>query len=124
MATILLIDDTHEVHEFVKRALGEEHHILAIDDWNQAKDHIFKHDVDLILMDVQMPGIFKGDKLTQFFKNVLSNKPLKIVLFSTLDEEDLRERAEQSGADGYIHKTFNDKLLRLQVRKYLPKGQI
>ena len=66
--------------------------------------------------------MFKGDKLTQIFKNVLTNKPLKIVLFSTLDEYDLRQRAEQVGADGYIHKTFNDKLLRLLVRKYLPSA--
>ena len=55
MAQIVLIDDMPEVHEFVKRALGGEHDILAFDDWTQATDYIIQYAVDLILMDVQKP---------------------------------------------------------------------
>lgn len=120
MANILVIDDIHEVHEFVKRALGEAHQVFAIDDGTQAVESIFDHDIDLILMDVEMPGFLKGDQLSEILKKSLRKKPLKIVLFSSLDEYDLRQRAEQVGADGYIRKTLNDKLLQLHIRKYLP----
>jgi CheY-like chemotaxis protein len=119
MAHILVVDDMHEVHDFVKRALGDDHQVFAIDDGTQAVDYIFEHDIDLILMDVEMPGFLQGDHLSDVLKKSLRRRPLKIVLFSSLDEFDLRQKAEQVGADGYICKTFNEKLLQLKIAKYV-----
>ncbi len=119
MAKILLIDDTPEVHEFVKRALAAEHEVFTTDNWTDSREYIFKRNIDLILMDVEMPGIFKGDKVTKILKKSVTNRPLKIVLFSSIDEDELRKKAEEVEADGYIHKTFNEKLFRLRLKRYV-----
>ena len=119
MATIVLVDDTLDVHDFVKRALGKEHTVFTTTQWTDVSTLVFQHDVELILMDVDMPGFMKGDKVTGILKKSLAQKPVKIVLFSAQDEFELRKKAKEVNADGYIPKTSNELLLQRRVRKFL-----
>jgi hypothetical protein len=41
------------------------------------------------------------------------------VLFSSIDEFELRQKARKVGAKGYIPKTFDEKVLRTRVEKFL-----
>ncbi|MBD3308548.1 response regulator [candidate division KSB3 bacterium] len=122
MATILAIDDSEDVRNLVKQVLSEEHDVLVIDSWVHATEYIFKHEIDLILLDINMPGL-SGDKLAEVLMRSVKSKPLNIVLFSSIDEADLRQRAQEVGAVGYIPKTFDANLLRSRVRRFLKKIQ-
>lgn len=118
MATILVIDDSEDTLTLVSQVLGEEHKVFAIDSWVHATDYIFKHDIDLILLDINMPGL-SGDKLAEVLMRSVKSKPVNIVLFSAMDEADLRRKAKEVGAKGYITKTFDANLLRSRVRRFL-----
>ena len=60
---------------------------------------------DLILMDVNLPGI-DGDEAT---KQILSNNPAtKVVLLSTYEEDELAARARDCGAFAYASKPAFD----------------
>lgn len=118
MAKILVIDDAQDTRDFVKRALGQEHEIFAIDNWLEIKDYLIKYDLDLVLLDVNMPG-FKGDKVAEILLKGEKSKPLNIVFFSAMDEYALRQKAQEVGVHGYISKTFDEKLLRIRVRRFL-----
>lgn len=60
---------------------------------------------DLVLMDVNLPGI-DGVEAT---KRILRNLPsTKVVLLSTYDEEELAPRAAECGAFGYASKSTFD----------------
>jgi DNA-binding response OmpR family regulator len=118
MAKILVVDDSQETREFVERALGEEHEIFAIDNWMESKEYLVKYDLDLVLLDVDMPG-FKGDQIAEILLKRETSKAMHIVLFSAMDEYALRRKAREVGAHGYISKTFDEKLLRVRVRRYL-----
>lgn len=64
-ATILLIDDTNFTRKAVHKILSREFLVHAIADWSQANQYLFQKDgVDLVLMDVEMPGV-NGDKIAQ-----------------------------------------------------------
>ena len=120
MATILVIDDSKDTLNLVTQVLEEEHKVFAIDSWVHATDYIFKHDIDLILLDINMPGL-SGDKLAEVLMKTVKTKPVNIVLFSAMDEAELRRKAQEVGAKGYIPKTFDGKLLRSRVRRFLQK---
>lgn len=119
MAKILVIDDELESREMVKQALEGDHEVFMVENWVHVADYIFKYDIDLILMDVNMPGL-KGDKLTEILmRQSKTSKPLKIVLFSALDEAELKEKVKEVNAKGYILKTFDKNLLHLRVSRFL-----
>ena len=119
MATILVIDDAQEARDFVKRALGEEHEVYALEDWTKAAMLVVQHKPDLILMDMDMPSIFTGDKIADMLQKSIRGQSLNIVLFSSMNEYELRKKAHEVGARGYISKTFDERLLRVQVKRYL-----
>jgi DNA-binding response OmpR family regulator len=118
MAKILVIDDAEDTRNFVKQALEEEHEVFTIDNWTKVNEYIFKHDLDLILLDINMPG-FKGDVVADILMKSMKHKLLNIVLFSAMDEYTLRQKAQEVGVKGYISKTFDKKLLRIRIRRYL-----
>ena len=120
MAKILVIDDSEDVLSLAKQVLSEEYEVFAINSWVHATDYIFKHDIDLILLDINMPGL-SGDKLAEVLMKSVKSKPLNIVLFSAMDEVELRRKAQEVGAKGYIQKTFDGNLLRSRVRRFLKK---
>lgn len=120
MATLLVIDDTEDVRNLATQVLSEEHEVHAIDSWVHATDYIFKHDIDLILLDINMPGL-SGDKLAEVLMKSVKSKPVNIVLFSAMDEGELRKKTKEVGAMGYIPKTFDGNLLRSRVRRFLKK---
>ena len=72
----------------------------------------------MILLDMNMPGL-KGDKVADLLMKSDQGKRVKIVLFSAIDEYALRKKAHAVGAAGYISKTFDERLLRIQVKRYL-----
>jgi PleD family two-component response regulator len=120
MAKILVIDDSADTLNLVKQVLEDEHEVFVIDSWVHATDYIFKYDLDLILLDINMPGL-SGDKLAEVLMKSVKSKSVNIVLFSAMDEADLRRKAKEVGAKGYIPKTFDSNLLRSRVRRYLKK---
>ena len=120
MATLLVIDDSEDVRNLATQVLSDEHEVLAIDSWVHATEYIFKHNIDLILLDINMPGL-SGDKLAEVLKKSVKSKAVNIVLFSAMDESDLRRKAKEAEAMGYIPKTFDGNLLKARVRRFLKK---
>ena len=119
MAKILVVDDDANARDFVQRALAEEHEVFVTMNLMEVPDFLFTHKIDLLLLDVNMPGI-TGDHMARILKRSIHNNSLKIVLFSGMDEYALRQKAQEVGANGYISKTFHIDLLRLRVKRYLP----
>ena len=110
MPTILIVDDS-------ENALLIAHDILVSEGYsvatclNPEKDLLKMLDdakvgnggIDLILMDVAMPGK-SGDQWVTELKQGDYGKRVKMVLYSSLPEENLNQLTRQSGADGYIQK--------------------
>jgi DNA-binding response OmpR family regulator len=120
MATLLVIDDSEDVRNLAAQVLSDEHEVYTIDSWVHATEYIFKHSIDLILLDINMPGL-SGDKLAEVLMRSVKSKAVNIVLFSAMDEADLRRKAKEVNAMGYIPKTFDGNLLRSRVRRFLKK---
>jgi two-component system, cell cycle response regulator DivK len=74
---------------------------------------------DLILMDIQLPGI-DGYEATRRIKAnpALHQIPIIAVTSYALSGDDVKAR--EAGCDGYVAKPFSPRALLAKVREYLP----
>jgi DNA-binding NarL/FixJ family response regulator len=59
---------------------------------------------DLVLMDVNLPGINGLDATRQILANAATGEPVIVLLLSTYEEEEYAPRAAECGAAAYIPK--------------------
>jgi len=87
-------------------------------------DLLNRHSPQILLLDLNMPGINGLDALGYIRR---TNHLVKIIMLSTYTENHLVEKAKKTGANGYIVKTFGPdelvKVIRLVVagETYFPK---
>jgi len=75
---------------------------------------------DLILMDLQLPGIDGTEALRQIRETEDSHVPVVAVTAFAMNED--RDRAYESGFDGYVEKPISVRALPQQVRDFLELG--
>ena len=76
---------------------------------------------DLILMDLQLPGIDGAEALRQIRVSD-TNPDVPVVAVTAFAMNDDRERAFESGFDGYVEKPISVRALPQQVRDFLRLG--
>jgi DNA-binding response OmpR family regulator len=103
-ARVLVIDDSPISLEFIRSALEQ----CGIDsdeacDLASLNVALARQSYDLILIDVNMPEVY-GDDVVEYLKK---QKHLRstLLLYSDLSVEELEQRVQSSGADGYITKS-------------------
>jgi DNA-binding NarL/FixJ family response regulator len=102
---VLLMDDSPMVLEIMGDALDEAGlDVLCARDLNELSRHCEESEVDLILMDVQMPEAF-GDDVAMVLRLVRGVNAL-IYLLSSLSDADLADRVEEAELDGFISKSL------------------
>ena len=75
---------------------------------------------DLILMDLQLPGIDGAEALRQIRETEVHQVPVVAVTAFAMNED--RTRAFDSGFDGYVEKPISVRALPQQVRDFLQLG--
>ncbi|MEX2600608.1 MAG: response regulator transcription factor [Balneolaceae bacterium] len=101
---ILLVDDHEIVRDGLKTVLQNQHGLFVAAEANDGKEACRAcrdHSIDLVIMDINMPGQ-DGISATE---EILSEFPEIRVLALTMSDEDLHVRKMiQAGASGYITK--------------------
>lgn len=117
---IVLIDDDLVTRLAVTKLLETRYQISAFESWSKAFGVLNSEDIQLVLLDINMPG-FRGDQIASMLQNSRSQRATqyKIVLYSSLPEEELEQLVASSGADGYIKKSSLPQALLFEVKKYL-----
>lgn len=100
---------THSGFEVIEATSGEDGVRLA-----------HESSPDLILMDLQLPGIDGTEALRQIRK--ADDRQVPVVAVTAFAMNDDRERAFDSGFDGYVEKPISVRALPEQVRDFLQLG--
>jgi serine/threonine protein kinase len=99
---ILCLDDNEMILNILKHLLEREgFEVFTATTPAAIYPYLFAHKVELLVSDVQMPGL-SGSKVCQMLKKTLSD--LKIILFSNIPERELEKLSIESKADGFISK--------------------
>jgi len=118
MDTILIVDDSEPNRELLRSLLEHEYRLLEAADGVTALQIVEQQDVDLVLLDVMMPGL-TGYEVTRRMRELRRKELLPILLLTSLSDATERSQGFQSGADDFISKPVDAHELRLRVRAFL-----
>lgn len=120
---ILIIDDSPLVLEVTRSALEHAGYVVATATTLDSFEHERRAEPpDLILVDVQMPEAF-GDDLALTVRGAYG-ETAPIVLLSSLDDEELNQRAQYASATGWVSKRAGlDALLKKITEVLSSKGK-
>jgi two-component system, sensor histidine kinase and response regulator len=117
---ILLVDDNRINQDVVTELLGLlQVKIDLCDNGLDAIERLKKETFDLVLMDVQMPGIDGYETTRRIRKDLqLDNLPIIAITANALDGD--REKCLQAGMNDYLSKPIMPKLLFETLMKWSP----
>ena len=125
MQKILVCDDDREIVEAISIYLsGEGYEILKAYDGTEALEIMEKTPVDLLIVDVMMPGL-DGIRTTLKIRETSS---IPIIILSAKSEDNDKILGLNIGADDYLTKPFNPLELvarvKSQLRRYTELGNM
>ena len=119
--TILVVDDSPTVVKFVSFSLQNRgYRVLTACDGMDAIEKISTvgGDIALIITDLNMPNL-DGYSLIHTLRQSGEHASTPIIILSSEDGQDDRERGLEVGASSYLVKPFKSALLLTEVAKYL-----
>ncbi len=119
-AQVLCVDDNPANLLLVKTLLGDMGaDVVAVDNGPAALEAVKQHSFDLVLMDVQMPGM-DGRQTTEAIRQweQASSTPLPIVALTAHALANEKRSLLQSGLDDYLTKPISDRQLAQVVLKW------
>ncbi|MCI0521677.1 MAG: response regulator [Chloroflexi bacterium] len=118
-SNILYVEDNPENRLLVRRILQAEGHIIQeAGSAAQALESIHRTPPDLILMDINLPGM-DGYALTSQLKAIPSLAHVPIIALTANVMKGDRERTINAGCDGYIQKPVDVDTLPQQIERFL-----
>ena len=111
--TILICDDDQGMRDTLAAILRRDYRVLAVSSGEAALVLLREEDVDLILLDVRLPGISGFDVLRIVKENY---SLVECIMISAINEVETAVQAMKHGAYHYITKDFDYDELRSLVR--------
>ncbi|WP_158768473.1 response regulator [Paraglaciecola sp. L1A13] len=121
MATILIVEDNPNNMELATLLLeAANHKVIQAEDAHSCLHKTRSETPDLILMDIQLPGM-SGLEATSLLKKDPATQLIPIIAVTALAMTGDEDRCRAAGCDGYISKPLRYKKLWSVVEKYLIK---
>ncbi len=116
---VLVADDDRVTRQFVGGLLrGHGLRVETVDDGKAAVDRVSEGGVDLVLLDVMMPGL-SGIDCCRLIKSLTSESFVPVILLTARTDPDSRVEGLRIGADDYVSKPFDERELLARVSNML-----
>ena len=118
---ILVADDSSTVRKFVSFSLKmSDFTVITAEDGMDALEKMSQTHVDLAIVDLNMPNM-DGFELIENIRSSEDYAELPVVILSSERGEVAKERGKKVGANVYLEKPFDAKMIQYQVSKFLSK---
>ena len=111
--TVLIVDDDEGMRDTLTAILKRDYRVLKVGSGEAALPMINREDVDLVLLDVRLPGI-SGFEVLRIIKENYSL--VEVIMISAITEIETAVQAMKHGAYHYVTKDFDYDQLRALVR--------
>ncbi|SRR6266571_3592148 len=119
MAAILVVDDSITMRQMVVFTLTSAgHEVVEAADGNKALAAAKQRKFDLVITDVNMPGM-NGIDLVQNLRGLPECKFIPILVLTTEAGAEVKQKGKGAGATGWIVKPFNPEVLLDTLKKVL-----
>ena len=120
-AHILIIDDDEEMRSLLKEVLEEEgFETECASNGSEALRDIAKQPFDLIVTDIEMPGLTGLDILPEMKK---LRPEASIIVMTSFANKEVHRRSLEKGASGYLEKPIHIKKLKALIHEMLSAKQ-
>lgn len=121
--TILVVEDNKEMKRFLNTILSDTYNVLSAEDGNEGLTKVGEFYPDLVITDVMMPGM-NGIDFCRILKTDLNTSHIPILMLTALSSVENQLEGFETGADDYIAKPFDDRILKLRIRNLLDSRRI
>jgi len=122
MSRIVMIEDSKAASTVLKEVLESEGHtVLHAADGVAGLALARREKPDLILLDLLLPKLNGYDVCNSLMRDGLT-RHIPILIISTLDTPESKEKAKQCGARNFMKKPYNLEDLLREIKRLLPKA--
>lgn len=115
-AVILAVDDAPENLDIVKNLLASQYTVKAAINGPMALKIASKQRPDLILLDIQMPGM-SGYEVCRQLKADPATSAIPVIFLT--GESDVAANVDSAGGDGYVTKPIDPEALLPMIEEHL-----
>jgi two-component system cell cycle response regulator DivK len=117
---ILVIEDQEDNRQIVRDLMAASgYELIEATTGEEGIEAAARETPDLILMDIQLPGI-DGYEVTRRIKANPQLKTIPIIAVTSYALSGDDKKAFAAGCDGYVTKPYSPRLLLAKIREYLP----
>lgn len=109
MTRILIVDDQDDMRAGIRGMLQLDRSLIVAGDLSdglQVVPFLHDHPVDLVLMDIRMPGI-DGVEATRRIRKEHAAEKVRVIVLTTFDQDEIVLAALRAGANGFLSKTVS-----------------
>lgn len=117
-STILVIDDNPDVRTLVGSLFCDEYTVIEAANGTSGIQSAMYNIPDLIICDVMMPGI-DGLECCKRLKNEVNTSHIPVLMLTACSLDEQRVSGLNCGADAYMAKPFNSRVLIAQVKSLI-----
>jgi signal transduction histidine kinase/DNA-binding response OmpR family regulator len=115
---ILVVEDSADVRDYIRGSLEPLYEVVDAKDGREGVQKAQKIIPDLIISDIMMPGV-DGYELCRQLKNDIRTSHIPIILLTAKASEENIIQGLETGADDYITKPFNTKILLTRIKNMI-----
>ena len=117
---ILVVEDQEDNRQIIRDMLSAtDYEIMEAESGEQALAAVAKQRPDLILMDIQLPGM-DGYEATRRIKADPALRSIPIIAVTSYALSGEEQKARAAGCDDYVPKPYSPRQLLAKIRQYLP----
>jgi putative two-component system response regulator len=120
-SVILIVDDEEYNLDVLEQLLSvKKYKVFSAASGEEAVDIVKNEEVDLVLLDVMMPGMNGYDVLREI--KALNNRYIPVIMITALDGKEHKIKALEEGADDFLNKPIDKYELYARVHTLLKTG--
>ncbi len=116
--SLLIVEDNDDLRMAIKNILSRSYNVFVASNGLEALELLAEQDVDIIISDVMMPKMDGWELCRRLKKDIEKNHIPIILLTAKIGLED-RVDSYNAGADGYISKPFELRLLEARINSFV-----
>jgi DNA-binding response OmpR family regulator len=123
-ALVLLVDDEDQLRRVMKDLLERQGYaVVEARDGAQALEEIDRHAPDVVILDLNLPGVDGYSVLSQL-RSRPATRQLPVIVLTAKGDEDNEVRVLQLGADDFLTKPFRAKALAARLENALARRRV
>lgn len=115
---LLIVDDNADIRTYVSTLFKDTFNVLKVKNGQEGIDLAIEQVPDIIISDIMMP-VKNGIDLCNTLKVDERTSHIPIILLTAKAGEENEIEGIETGADDYVTKPFNEKLLKIKVKKLI-----